>query len=636
MSAQSSEVIIWFIWLSDIKFTMKYLPTLQDLFENSVFRIPDYQRGYSWENNHRKDLLEDLETIQGKGHYTGTIVLKESEKINWYSKTFKKYDVVDGQQRITTILILLNLIAKELKNINTNDSNLISKNIKESYIRIESSLESLDKLELDKDNRQYFKEAIIEDINSERIIKSHDRLFEAKNQFQKYLNSKKQTHDQYFHFLNDLIIKLTQMLIFTRYDVEDDAEVGIIFEVMNDRGKPLSQLEKVKNRLLFLTDRISETESAKEALTDHINNSWKIILENLSKADKSKNEDENQFLRLNFIINFYSELKTFKENGKRIGINTQLSDIHKLVKEHFKVLEKTDKNKCYHEIKDYVFSLKSTSFKYRDILAPYTGKTFQDLENKEDLRLISSQFGRLNIQSNVLTLLLSIYERFQLDPENLARLMRVCEIFVFRLYYIGGWMSNTAQSKIYSLSNAIYSDRLSSDEIYNRIKEILEGYVPESEMGNCLTNPKIDYYNWKGIRYFLYEYERVRCQEETHKRPAFEWDDFKKMKKEESVEHILPQTIRGKTRINYWAGRFDSKKHEKNVKRIGNLTLTTRNPELQNMAFNKKKVIYKDSSWEIERDIARHYSEWSEKQIDEREEELINFAYRRWTMKNVD
>ncbi|MBF4475461.1 DUF262 domain-containing protein [Methanobacterium formicicum] len=610
---------------------MKDLPTLQDLFENSVFRIPDYQRGYSWENNHRKDLLEDLEAIQGKGHYTGTIVLKESEKINWYSKTFKKYDVVDGQQRITTILILLDLIAKELTKINTKDSVLIANNIRETYIRIESSLESLDKLELDEDNREYFKEVIIGSITSERRIKSHDRLFDAKNQFQEYLNSKKRSNSDYFHFLNDLIIRITQLLIFTRYDVEDDAEVGVIFEVMNDRGKPLSQLEKVKNRLLFLTDRISETDSAKVDLTDYINKSWKIILENLSKTGKSKNEDENHFLRLNFIINFYSELKTYKENGKRIGINTQLSDIHKLVKEHFKILEKTDKNECYHEIRNYVSSLRSTSFKYRDILAPYNGTAYQNLKNKEELKLVSSQFGRLNIQSNVLTLLLSIYERFQTDAEELVRLMEVCEIFVFRLYYIGGWMSNTAQSKIYSLSNSIFHDELSSDEIYSSIKEILEGYIPKSEIENCLTNPKIDYYHWKGIRYFLYEYERIRCQEKTHKRPAFDWDDFKNMKKEDSVEHILPQTIRGKTRINYWAGRFDPKKHEKNVKRIGNLTLTTRNPELQNMTFPKKKLIYKDSSWEIEREIAK-YSDWTEKQIDEREQELINFAYSRWVI----
>ena len=60
------------------------------------------------------------------------------------------------------------------------------------------------------------------------------------------------------NFFIHLIDKLTQSLIFTLYKVEDDAEVGVIFEVMNDRGKPLSELEKVKNYLIYLTGKISE------------------------------------------------------------------------------------------------------------------------------------------------------------------------------------------------------------------------------------------------------------------------------------------------------------------------------------------------------------------------------------------
>ena len=65
---------------------MKDLPTLQDLFNNAVFKIPDYQKGYSWENQHRQDLLEDLELINNKGHYTGTIVLKERDRVKGLGK----------------------------------------------------------------------------------------------------------------------------------------------------------------------------------------------------------------------------------------------------------------------------------------------------------------------------------------------------------------------------------------------------------------------------------------------------------------------------------------------------------------------------------------------------------------------
>ncbi len=67
--------------------------------------------------------------------------------------------------------------------------------------------------------------------------------------------------------------------MFTLYEVEEDSEVGVIFEVMNDRGKPLSQLEKVKNFLLYMTDNISDGDVSRKGLADVINSSWKQILE---------------------------------------------------------------------------------------------------------------------------------------------------------------------------------------------------------------------------------------------------------------------------------------------------------------------------------------------------------------------
>jgi len=94
--------------------------SLFELFGSKVFRIPDYQRGYAWGEKQLSALWEDLEDIpedngEYKKHYTGTIFLKETAKIErWCKDTF--YDVIDGQQLLTTISILLYELLKSSPN----------------------------------------------------------------------------------------------------------------------------------------------------------------------------------------------------------------------------------------------------------------------------------------------------------------------------------------------------------------------------------------------------------------------------------------------------------------------------------------------------------------------------------------
>lgn len=180
---------------------------------------------------------------------------------------------------------------------------------------------------------------------------------------------------------------------------------------MNDRGKPLSELEKVKNFLIYLTGKISEDKESADDLIKSINNYWKEILENLSIAKMSKNEDEDRFLRMNYIINFYSELHSEKVNGRRISKTSQLANIYKKLKGYFKELERNkDYKKCYNSIWSYVISLKNTSYRLRDITKPESTNAFQVIEDvklKEEIRNLCIKINRLDIRSNILVLLVS-------------------------------------------------------------------------------------------------------------------------------------------------------------------------------------------------------------------------------------
>ena len=615
------------------------LLSLQDLFKNNIFKVPNYQRGYSWETVQRQDLLDDLEAMQEqKKHYTGTVVLKECDTVNAYGETYKRYDIVDGQQRITSLIIFLKRISDELNDIKNEESEKISKVITELYIQKEAPQGKVYKLELDENSNMFFKEIILNDKSTiEPEIVSHRRLMDAGENFKTYLNQKKETEKDYLGYLKTLITKLTQNLTFTQYKVEDDAEVGVIFEVMNDRGKPLSQLDKVKNHVLYLNDKISEDKHAKQELTNKINYAWRDILQNLSSAGKTETSDEDQFLRINYVINFYTELASSTDpQGKKVSINTQLADAHKLVKKKFKQGPE-DNAKLYNEIGSYVDSLMGMSRKLRDVMQPFDASAFEDItdENiRNEIRTACDQLKRLERERTVLPFLLSITIALKKDPEKLLELLKMWEILIFRIFSIGSMRPHTAESMIFKLSCDIYNSRVNYEQTKNEIRSIVQSYVADNDIEKFLASKTTDYYDWSGLKYFLYEYERFRCKEETRKRPIFEWDDLKKRDREDSIEHILPKAIRkydGSCEVRYWCDRFDEESHRTNKKRLGNLTLTTRNSDLSNKPLDEKRKIYEKSGWQIERDVSE-FMDWTTKQIDEREAKLVLFAKERWSV----
>ena len=107
------------------------LQPLSLLFQNRLFRIPDYQRGYAWQQPQLTDFWDDLINLQdGRYHYTGLLSLKNlksSETTSWgsdlwmVSKGFKPCHIVDGQQRLTTFVILLNEIVEYSRTLKENE-----------------------------------------------------------------------------------------------------------------------------------------------------------------------------------------------------------------------------------------------------------------------------------------------------------------------------------------------------------------------------------------------------------------------------------------------------------------------------------------------------------------------------------
>jgi uncharacterized protein with ParB-like and HNH nuclease domain len=276
------------------------LKTLLQIFDEGRrgFKIPDYQRGYSWEEKHVMDFLQDLTNIKDREykHFAGTIVaslpsMKEPDCIK------NTYDIVDGQQRLTTIIILISEILRDRRLKEGNDfligEGIEKKKLSEIFIqRMESPGTTKRLFKLNSETDGFFVERIFR--NSDHLPpvlnKSHKNIATAKEIIRNFVNS---NEDQVVKILKAVIHKIG----FLFYAPENHKEIGMMFEVINNRGKRLSQLEQVKNYLIYYAIRNNI-----EDLRNEVNSSWHRILENLNVAGKTTNEEENAFLKTCWIV----------------------------------------------------------------------------------------------------------------------------------------------------------------------------------------------------------------------------------------------------------------------------------------------------------------------------------------------
>jgi hypothetical protein len=237
--------------------------SLHSIFHNRLFRIPDYQRGYSWKDEELDDLWDDLMNLQpGRHRYTGVITLesptdrdlrKWPEELWLLGEGYKPYYVVDGQQRLTTIIILLQTLTEYLE-VGKSYGTLSATNIAEQYLYRKSSSGNLICFlfgyEKDDPSYEHLKRKIFKQVSlkGEQPETSYTHNLTA---CQKFFD--KRLKDMTPEQRNSLFYKVIGQLRFDVKVVERDLDIYVVFETMNNRGKELSQLEKLKNRLIYLS-----------------------------------------------------------------------------------------------------------------------------------------------------------------------------------------------------------------------------------------------------------------------------------------------------------------------------------------------------------------------------------------------
>jgi len=606
------------------------LKTLPEIFNNKIFRIPDYQRGYAWENKQLNDFWNDLSNLDEKRiHYTGMITVEEKENI---------YYVIDGQQRLTTIIILLKVLLDSFEDEWIGDDDGFDK---EDLIKIflykksgkqKKIIKPIFGYERDNPSDCFFKKNILQIEESDCDLINYQSIY-TKNLF----NAKKFFEEKIENFtqqeIENTIIKVIKQLKFNLYELDDELDEFVTFEVMNNRGKPLTTLELLKNRLIYLTT-LFKGYSSEEIfkLRNDINNSWKIIYEYLGKNPEKVIKDDD-FLKDHWIMYFtYDRSKANVE--KEFLLGDYFTQNRVLLKYNEKAKELLDSEKLkqetvdYSDIENYIKNIKEAVKVYFYILnpekSPYTN------EIKEWLRKLNI-IGFRAFKPLIMAVLLK-YDN--LDKDKILEVLQLAELYVFIVFIIAKRRGDTGNSKFFKYANEFHKNNNIDDLIENINNEIYDEdgnyYWLENlnnfidEINNLLKNYE-GWYSWKYLKYFLYEYEiylqKEKFQEAVKK---VKWEEINK----DSIEHIYPET----SDLECWKLVFKGK-NKKYLHSLGNLLLLSisKNSSLGKKCFKDKKERYKNGSYsEIE---VAQYKKWTQKEILKRGEILLEFMSERWELE---
>jgi len=591
--------------------------SVTDVLVPRLLHVPDYQRGYSWERAQVKDFLDDLRLISdGHRHYTGTIVLLNgaSPVVDDNLQALLPADVVDGPQRLTTVGLLLNEIRRALGALGATQA---ADGLKRQFLLTAKDGAPLLKLSVQSDARPVWM-ALLQDatVDAPETL-SGKRLLDAALQIRKEVAGVAASGG--VDALLALSRKLMTGLHFTLYELDGQAEVGVVFETLNDRGKPLTELEKVKNYLLFLAARLPEGQ--RQALAQTINDAWSSIYRLLLEVAAVSSAGEDQFLRAHWLAAVDPVTKRWRGTTS--------------VKERFNRERYRDHDALLvEEVEAYVASLQPAATAFADSLRPDVSAFASFGPVAASARGVHAQLLRAGTVAVFQPVMIALRHALPRNGRAYVDNLDLCLRFAVRTYLIGGYRADAGQTRLYRLAHEVFHGRRDADDLGEGLRQLVAEYASDDYVRAQMLEMESNWYRWGGLRYFLYEYELSLMK---GGRPDTAYSYFEATRREKTIEHILPQTATSA----YWKDRFDKRDRERLTHVLGNLVLTRDNSSYSNKDFPNKRgaagpgeavrPCYAQASLRQEQELAP-VVEWSPQAVVQRQERLAAWALARWAV----
>lgn len=621
--------------------------------EPVYFRIPKYQRSYVWEqgtydfsqgkptelkkNKRFKGQLEyfweDLNnTINNEKHYTGLIGLKkmsEEEKHREYIPKEKlAFYVIDGQQRFTTIMLLISAINE--------DKNLDKIILDEDYRLL---------FDYTKEKKGDYREILESVLLNKNCDKSHNYKEKLTNAKSFFVNMLKKTNGNIDVLKNAL---LNNILFNVFFSIDSDEESNnkmniapeIIFESINNRGKELSKIDILKNRIFYL----DKQKMIDKEIVDDIESDWTTIFDNLSSISSTQLKDDDYLLTHYYIFGNDSKIK--------VKTTTLLQNILDI----FQINEKIDKR----EISKYFKTLRDCSKYWLWLNTEINIKQLQEkltTHDEEKLKTIISKLSHLvdsnYIKSLIILLIYSYNDLKYITISKLISTLNFLEKYIFIYQFLNyrnldlPYIATKTKNLLFNEKGEYrpkddFNNQLQkmSNELKDDIKDILDTEHLKS-WAKRMMGKNTCFYSWNGIYYTLFE-----LNNSTSEDGKIEWKDIIEYKSK-TIEHIYPENANGKNNDNlskqYWEYACPSSLLEQKSKMIhalGNLIPISpkNNSIVSNKLYPYKLKIYEENGSYMTMTLRKNFKTeiyWDITSIKARTESLFKDIQDRW-LKNSE
>jgi len=549
------------------------------------FQVPSHQRDYSWREEYVKQFIDDItEALKEKDdlYFCGLMVFTKTDQ--------PVFQVLDGQQRLATTLMIVSAIRNWLGGYSTFKK--AQTQIEERYLG-DSELghtEIEPKLALNAANNDFFRRFVIEAVpidDIEAAVKSHQK--EGRNRYlldaTLYVNKRvKEIADSFSKredakdYLLSLVTYLTDTVKIVRLVVQGDESAYTIFETLNDRGMELSPLDLVKN---YLFSRAEKTKGKSKGLRD-LEERWTEMMTLLS------NVKADSFLRA-----FWTSKHGAPSGRKLFGpFKRQYSDPNEAYKVSIDMRSAAERYVAIFDSNDPIWT-------------NYADKARQSVE----------AIGTIGI-TQVHPVILAALPSF--DQREMERLLKLLEVIAVRYQLVARGRPGRIESLGGRAAKAISEGKISTaNQVFAELKEL---YVPDGQFEaefqvKTEREGKKAAYLLRGL-----EYQSLLHAQDKHARELVPSDIV-------TVEHILP-----KSTGDGWKNEIaaDSDLHSDCLYRLGNMCLLAdANRALGNKAFSVKRTSYAASRLRTTRSLAK-YSDWGRKQIEERQKHLAKLAVTEW------
>jgi uncharacterized protein with ParB-like and HNH nuclease domain len=564
---------------------------IQDFFNRKFFEIPKYQRGFAWNKENIRDLFNDIREAEevNSSHYIGTVVLSKTKKND------RLFYVVDGQQRIATITMIINSIIKKL-----------SKDDASFYKRFYITENNINRLKPLGKEKEFF----------EKLLKGN--FLTPKNKSQRLLIDAYEEIEEQINSIKDLLkfLYMIESLEILEFIEESEGDAIRIFQTVNDRGRPLSNMEKAKSLLVYFSNRYLD-----KKLDDKINDAFGEIFEIYDEI-KFKGEelgitliasdkfDEDSVMRYHFVsysdedydasatyvLNFLKlKLNNYRKVGKKVGyakVEEFISDYIESLQLFFESLnslvKRANKNKKYFKL----FSILNLSA----TLYPLIVKL--EMLGKLEDKLPSQKYSKFTFFDLIELVDVRIYKTRGTDPR--ADISR----FTFGL-----------------------SEKSTNKEIQNWLLDYNKRWMSKPEFQTYLNGY---IFGNRALSHIFIDYSEFLSKKK------FSIDELKRIannrKLNPTIEHILSQKPKFTLKSH---GFRSTEQYLEYEDALGNLTVLEKglNSSAQNKNTFEKVKIYDKSIFKMTNNISTQIStkqEFKKNDIEERTELIAEYLSNKW------